>query len=308
MRTGGWGIGPAHEQEADIPLSVAGAGLVSRSPGYDVSGVPLLLRPVAVLGLMALRGLTALGGVSLLTLAAIGRLVPAYLGRRGKRLAWRNLFLQMVRVGVQAIPIVSLVVFCIGAILALQLVPIMRTYGAEAEVARVIAIAMFRELGPLVGAITLTGFAGASIAAEIGTMRVSEEVEAMETHAIDPVQFLVVPRMAATAIMTTCLAVVANVMGVLGGMLVGVLIEDMSYAGYLRRTIEAVTVEDFGTGLVKAFVFGVIISGLACWLGLGVRGGAQGVGEATTRTVVLTIVALAVVDLLFTTVFYYLRL
>ena len=265
---------------------------------------PLLTRPLASLGGGIFDGLTALGGVSLLLLEACKEIPAAYFGKRGKDLAWRNLTYQMVRVGVQAIPIVALVVFCIGAILSLQIVPILRTYGAQDEVARVIAIAMFRELGPLIGAITLTGFAGASIAAELGTMTVSEEIEALETAAINPVRFLVVPRMIATALMTTCLAVVADYMGVLGSLVVSVNLQDIGIEGYIRRTVESIVLKDFATGLIKAFVFGAIISGLACWLGLGVKGGAQGVGEATTRTVVLTIVALTVVDLIFTFVFF----
>lgn len=271
---------------------------------FTVETVPLALRPIATLGHSFNRALIATGGVSLLLWRALRNAPGAYLRDRGRRLAWKNLFAQMVRVGVRAIPIVSLVVFCIGAILSLQIVPILRTYGAADEVSRLIAIAMFRELGPLVGAITLTGFAGASIAAEIGTMTVSEEIEALETHAIDPVRFLVVPRTIATALMTTCLAVVADYMGVLGGMVASVLVQDLSIQGYLARTIDAIDMKDFVTGLVKAFVFGAIISGLACWLGLGVKGGAEGVGSATTRTVVLTVVALTIVDLIFTALFF----
>lgn len=266
--------------------------------------LPLLLRPFATLGESVLGGVIATGGVSLLLFQAARRIGRAYFARRGKQLALRSLSFQMVRVGVQAIPIVALVVFCIGAILSLQIVPILREYGAADQVPRIIAVAMFRELGPLVGAITLTGFAGASIAAEIGTMTVSEEIEALETHAIDPVTFLVVPRVIATAIMTVCLAIVADVMGCLGGAVVSVQLQDMSYVAYYQTTVDAITTRDFVTGLSKAFVFGTIISSLACWLGLGVVNGAQGVGEATTRTVVLTIVALTIVDLLFTWVFF----
>ncbi len=260
--------------------------------------------PVEIIGRSLLSGILAVGGVSLLVAQAAARIPATFFGKRGKSLAWRNLTYQMVRVGVQAAPIVSLVVFCIGAILSLQIVPILRDYGAQDQVARIIAIAMFRELGPLVGAITLTGYAGASIAAEIGTMTVSEEIEAMETSAIDPVSFLVLPRTIATALMTVCLAILANVMGVLGGLVVGVNVQNLSAELYLQSTIDAILMRDFITGLIKAFVFGTIIAGLACWLGLSVRGGAQGVGEATTRTVVLTIVALTLVDLLFTWVFF----
>ncbi len=261
--------------------------------------------PLESIGELARSAIISTGGVGLLVYKAVSRIGFVYfLGGRGKSLAYRNLTYQMVRVGVRAIPVVSLVVFAIGAILSLQIVPILRQYGAQDEVARIISIAMFRELGPLVGAIVLTGFAGASIAAELGTMVVGEEIEAMETHAIDPTGFLVVPRMIATALMTTCLAIIANLVGVAGGMVVAVTVQDLSPELYLSRTIEAIVVRDFLTGLFKAFVFGTIISGLACYLGLGVRGGAQGVGDATTRTVVLTIVAIAIVDLGFTWVFY----
>ena len=278
---------------------------MSDDGGSKLDRVPAVVaRPVEFVGGSFLSAATATGGVSLLVAKAAAKIPGAYFGKRGKSLAWRNLTYQMVRVGVQAIPIVALVVFCIGAILAFQIEPILREYGASSQVSRIIAVAMFRELGPLVGAITLTGFAGASIAAEIGTMTVSEEIEAMETHAIDPVQFLVVPRTIATAIMTVCLAVLANVCGVLGGLVVSINVQDVSATEYLASTIDAISPRDFLTGLFKAFVFGTIISGLACWLGLSVSGGAQGVGEATTRTVVLTVVALTLVDLLFTWLFF----
>jgi phospholipid/cholesterol/gamma-HCH transport system permease protein len=267
-----------------------------------------ITRPITVLGARSIAGLEFLGGIGFLFLDAARATRAALFGKRGRRLGWQNLWAQMVRVGVRSIPIVSLVVFCIGAILALQMAPILKDYGALAQVADIIAIAMFRELGPLVSAIVLTGFAGASIAAEIGTMVVSEEIEALQASAIHPVRFLVVPRVLATAVMMVCLAVVADLMGVLGGMIVSRLFLGITFLQYATHTFDIVEIKDFVTGLIKAGVFGVIISALACLLGLGVSGGAQGVGNATTRTVVLTIVALIVVDLMFTSVFYYLGL
>jgi phospholipid/cholesterol/gamma-HCH transport system permease protein len=266
----------------------------------------LLLRPITFLGAFVLDVLELLGGVSYLLLDAFTASRVALLGKRGRRLGWTNLWAQMVRVGVRSIPIVSLVVFCIGAILALQMAPILKDYGAVAQVADIISIAMFRELGPLVAAIVLTGFAGASIAAEMGTMVVSEEIEALEAAAIHPIRFLVVPRVLATTVMMVCLAVVADLMGVLGGMVIGRLFLEISFLQYSTHTFNIAEIKDFITGLFKAGVFGAIISSLACYLGLSVTGGAQGVGAATTRTVVLTIVALIVVDLMFTSVFYYL--
>ena len=161
----------------------------------------LITRPLTILGDATIRGLEFLGGHGFLLKDTAKALPRALLEKRGRRLGWANLWAQMVRVGVKSIPIVSLVVFCIGAILALQMAPILKTYGATATVADIISVAMFRELGPLVGAIVLTGFAGASIAAEIGTMVVSEEIEALEASAIHPIRFLVVPRVVATTLM-----------------------------------------------------------------------------------------------------------
>jgi phospholipid/cholesterol/gamma-HCH transport system permease protein len=262
------------------------------------------LRPIAVLGAAATDFFLFVGGIGYLmrdTAAATGR---ALFSKRGRRLGWQNLWAQMVRVGVRSIPIIVLVLFCIGAILALQIAPVLDTYGARDQTARIISIAVFRELGPLVSAIVLTGFAGASIAAEMGTMTVSEEIEALDAHAISPIRFLVVPRVLATTVMMVCVAVVGDLTGVFGGLLVGRTVLDIDARKYLEITFEAVRVRDFVTGLIKAGVFGSLISTLACYLGLGVTGGALGVGAATTRTVVLTIVALITVDLLFTAAFY----
>jgi phospholipid/cholesterol/gamma-HCH transport system permease protein len=262
-------------------------------------------KPIAFVGQLVLGWVELLGGLGWMfwdALLASRRLV----GRgRPTQMAWANVFAQMVRVGVRSIPIVSLVVFCIGMILAMQMSPVLETYGASSQVADIIAIAMFRELGPLVGAIVLTGFAGASIAAEIGTMVVSEEIEAMEAHSIDPIRFLVVPRILAAAVMTVCLAVVANLMGLFGGMFASTtVIGSMDATMYMHRSFDAITMKDFLTGLIKAGVFGAIIALLACYLGMNVKNGAEGVGNATTRTVVLTIVALTVVDLAFTAIFF----
>ena len=263
-----------------------------------------ILRPITTVGAAAVGVLEFVGQVGYLLLDAARAAPRGLVTGRGRRLGWANLWAQMVRVGVRSVPIVMLVLFCIGAILALQMAPTLKEYGAVDRTATIISIAVFRELGPLVSAIVLTGFAGASIAAELGTMVVSEEVEALEAQAIHPIRFLVLPRVVATTVMTICVAVVADLTGILGGMTVGQAFLGIPPGKYLSTTFEAIGVRDFSTGLVKATVFGLLISGLACHLGLTVTGGAQGVGVATTRTVVLTIVALIVVDLMFTAVFY----
>src|SRR5947199_5282214 len=178
-----------------------------------------ITRPITNFGARILGFVEFVGGMGCLWYDTL-RSMPRALGeKRGRRLGWANLWAQMVRVGVRSIPIVSLVVFCIGSILALQMAPILRDYGALDKVADIIGIAMFRELGPLVSAIVLTGFAGASIAAEMGTMVVSEEIEALEAQAIHPIRFLVVPRVFATTVMMVCLAVIGDIMGASGGLL-----------------------------------------------------------------------------------------
>src|SRR5512133_106110 len=152
----------------------------------------LILSPIEAIGDMALGTLETIGGIGYLLRDTVGQIRRALFSKRGKRLGWTNLWAQMDRVGVRSVPIVSLVLFCIGSILALQMAPILKDFGVVETVADIISVAVFRELGPLVAAIVLTGFAGASIAAEIGTMTVSEEIEALEAGAISPVRFLVV--------------------------------------------------------------------------------------------------------------------
>ncbi|MDB5294331.1 MAG: putative transporter permease protein [Phycisphaerales bacterium] len=263
-----------------------------------------ILRPLSAVGGAALGVLEFVGSVGYLLLDAARAAPRGLVTGRGRRLGWDNLWAQMVRVGVRSVPIVMLVLFCIGAILALQMAPTLKEYGATDRTATIISIAVFRELGPLVAAIVLTGFAGASIAAELGSMVVSEEVEALEAQAIHPIRFLVLPRVLATTVMMVCVAVVADLTGVLGGLAVGNAFLGIPPDKFWKLSFEAIGVGDFATGMVKATVFGLLISGLACHLGLNVTGGAQGVGVATTRTVVLTIVALIVVDLVFTAVFF----
>ncbi len=220
------------------------------------------------------------------------------------RLSGGALTAQMVRVGVRSVPIIVLVETFVGIILALQMAPTLQAYGQLERVADVVAIAIFRELGPLISAIVLSGFAGASIAAELGTMVEAEEIKALRAHALNPIPFLVVPRIWATTVMLVGLTVIADVVGVCGGMLTGGLVLDISPQSYLEYTRLAVGLTDLMTGLVKAGVFGLLIAVIACYEGLNVYGGAEGVGRATTSTVVKSIVALIGTDVVFTSIFY----
>ncbi len=211
---------------------------------------------------------------------------------------------QLVRVGVKATGIVMLVCACVGLILALQMEPTLSEYGQSDLIANIIGVGITRELGPLIAAIVLTGFAGAAIAAEIGTMVVGEEIEALEAHALNPVRFLVVPRVLATAVGLVLLTIIGDITAIVAGAFMSIGVLGVPYELYKSNTLNAVVLQDFLTGLAKACVFGVILSSLACYHGLAVTGGAAGVGRATTSTVVQSVVAVIIADLLFTTIFY----
>ncbi len=253
--------------------------------------------PVVAVGTRFLGGLTYVGGMTVLLMAAI-RVA-------GKSIGLRSVCDQLVRLGVKSIGIVVLVQGFIGVILALQMAPPLSVYGQESQVASIIGVAGFRMLGPIITAVVLSGFAGASIAAEIGTMVVSEEIEAMEAMAINPVRYLVVPRLIATLIAMVLLAVVADMMIAVGGYITArFVLGPEVYVPYWRLMRDILVYKDFYTGLIMSAVFGILISLIACYEGLKVSGGAEGVGRATTLTVVYSIVAIIVSACIFTVVFY----
>jgi phospholipid/cholesterol/gamma-HCH transport system permease protein len=228
--------------------------------------------------------------------------------QRRARFGAQALAVQVVRVGTRSIGIVLLVSGCIGVILALQTSPSLREFGQVDKVANLVGVAVFRELGPLIAAIVLTGFAGASIAAELGTMKVGEEIEALEAMALNPIRFLVMPRVIATASSLIVLSVFADICSVVFGGVVGVFVLDIPYEVYKFNTLNQLRPVDFNTGLIKAAVFGTLLGLIACTNGLKVTGGAAGVGKATTNTVVQTTVAIVICDLLFSALFFSLGL
>ncbi len=247
--------------------------------------------------------LAHIGGMWFLLSQATHWILRAVTNRR-IRLGRPAIVSQVVRVGVGSIFIVSLVSGAVGFILGLQMAPPLDNLGQVRLVPNIVAVAVLRELGPLIASIVLTGFAGAAIAAEIGTMVVGEEIEALEAHALNPVRFLVVPRLIATTVSLTCLAVIADTMAVGAGMVMSAMVLDIPPHAYMQSTIEQVGPRDFLTGLAKASVFGMLIGLIACANGLKVTGGAAGVGRATTNTVVESVVGIIFADLIFTAVFY----
>jgi phospholipid/cholesterol/gamma-HCH transport system permease protein len=267
------------------------------------SGIPKMLRPVETVGSIFRSTLAFVGALAWLLWDLATWTIRAVLFRK-VRFGYSALVYQTVRVGVRAIGIVMLVSGAIGAILALQTEPSLADFGQTDKVANIIVVAIFRELGPLVAAIVLTGFAGAAIAAELGTMVVGEEIEALESMALNPIRFLVVPRVIATAGSLFVLSVLSDLTAVIAGGLVGVGALGIPYEVYVDNTLQQVSSSDFLSGLVKSIVFGTILGLIACHNGLKVTGGAAGVGKATTDTVVQTVVTIIFVDLFFTALFY----
>lgn len=262
---------------------------------------------VRSLGDRAIYVLEHIGSLWHLLMQASGWILRRFRDRKA-RLGLPAITYQIVRVGVQSIFIVALVSGAIGFILAFQMAPPLARLGQVELVPNIIAVAVLRELGPLIAAIVLVGFAGASIAAEIGTMVVGEEVEALEAHALNPVRFLVVPRVIATVVSMSCLAVISNLCAIFASAFMSKIVLGISWVTYYDNTMGQVGPRDFITGMVKAAVFGLLIGLIACGNGLKVSGGAAGVGKATTSTVVESVVAVIFADLLFTMIFYYLKL
>lgn len=219
------------------------------------------------------------------------------------RLRAEPVALQMIRFGIGAIPIVGLVNLCVGMIVAVSMSEMLISLNAVSRTAQIVAVAVTRELAPLMTALVMTGFAGAAIAAEISTMNVNEEILALEAGALSPIRFLVMPRLLGVVAMMMCLTVIADILGMVGGYIVGVYMLDIPPLNYIQINNDSVKWPDIPKGLVKAATFGVIITVVACRQGLKANGGALGVGLATTKAVVYSIVIIILANLGFAVLF-----
>lgn len=224
---------------------------------------------------------------------------------RGRKFSMTRVMHQAMAIGVEALPIVSLISFFVGTILALQGAYQLRKLGAMQLVADAVAVVMTRELGPLMTAIMVIGRSGSAFAAEIGTMKVNEEIDALETMALEPVHFLVVPKFLAMILMMPCLTTWADFMGVLGGGFFGVTNAGFTWGSYLQETLKALVLRDIVTGLIKSVMFGVVITAVGCQEGFQTGLGSEEVGRSTTSAVVKSIFLVIVVDLIFTAIFYF---
>jgi phospholipid/cholesterol/gamma-HCH transport system permease protein len=219
------------------------------------------------------------------------------------RVRWKDVWYTCEQVGVNALPIVALISFLIGLIIAFQSAVPMRQYGAELFVADLVGLAILRELGPLMTAILLAGRSGAAFAAEIGTMKVNEELNALTTMGLDPVRFLVVTKIIAAVLMVPLLTLFANILGILGGALTMVSF-NIPILTYLREVDSLVDMKDLWAGMAKTPVFAILIAGIGCLRGLQTQTGAAAVGISATRAVVSGIILLVIVDGVYAFVYY----
>jgi len=217
----------------------------------------------------------------------------------------RNMFKQMEFVGVESLFVVILTGTFTGMVLALQSFNALKRFGAESLVAPTVALSMARELGPVLTGLMVTGRAGSAMATELGTMRVSEQIDALVTMAVNPIKYLVVPRVIAGVLMFPVLTVISDFVGVVGGYVVGVKFLGINSGVYIARTLDFVNVHDIFYGLKKSIVFGLITATVACFNGFYAKGGAEGVGRAATSSVVMGSVLILVSDYLLSSIMSY---
>ena len=254
------------------------------------------------IGSATINGLAYIGGLARLAGGSVRTIFIEPI--RGKKFHLSRAVHQAMAVGVEALPIVSLISFFIGTILALNAAYELRKFGALQVVASAVAISVTRELGPLMTAVVVIGRSGSAFAAEIGTMKVNEEIDALETMALEPVDFLVPPKFLAMLLMVPCLTTWADFMGVLGGGVFGVSAAGFTWGSYIRATLDALQSRDIVTGLIKAAMFGLVITAVGCQEGFSTGLGSEQVGRSTTSAVVKSIFMVVVVDLIFTAIFY----
>ena len=211
---------------------------------------------------------------------------------------------QVMDIGFYSLPVIGLTALFTGMVLALQSYTGFSRFNAESAIASVVVLSITRELGPVLGGLMVAGRVGASMAAEIGTMRVTEQIDALKVLSTNPIKYLVMPRIIASVIMLPTLVVIADIIGVMGGFIVGVYRLDFNAATYMTQTFNYMESSDVISGLWKAAAFGFIISLLGCYHGYNSRGGAQGVGDATTQSVVSASILIFIFNYLLTAIFF----
>ena len=258
---------------------------------------------VAYLGRAALRHVEYVGGLALQLRSALAsvRLTLPVIGNRNR---WRSAVRQMLAEGVDAFPMVGIMALCTGFILAMQGASELRRFGAIKLVVDLVSIGFTRELGPLLAALAVSGRSGSAFSAEIGSMVVTEEIDALRTMALNPIEFLLAPKYLAMLVTLPCLTVVSNAFGILAGWLFMRVSTQMPLGVYLHEVADAIVLRDVMSGLLKSLAFATIITQVGCLEGFRVRGGPDAVGRAATAAVVKSTFLVILADVGFTAIFY----
>lgn len=251
----------------------------------------------APIGRAFLTLLAQIGSLTTFTISSVSSCVrpPIY---------WLHILRQIMRIGYFSLPVVGLTAFFTGGVLALQIYIGGNRYGAEAIVPQIVVLGITRELGPVIAGLMVAGRVAAAIAAEIGTMRVTEQIDALTTLATNPIKYLVVPRLIAAVVSMPILVAIADSIGVFGGYIVSTQSLGFSGGTYLKNTVDFVTNQDVSSGLIKAAAFGFIIALMGCYNGFHSKGGAQGVGAATTNAVVSSSILILAANYVLTSVLF----
>lgn len=257
----------------------------------------ILTRPLALLGRMVLEALAAIGRIAIFAGATVSHIVrpPFY---------WREFLHALMTIGWHSLPVVGMTALFTGGALALQIYSGGARFSAEAVVPQIVAIGMARELGPVLGGLMVAARVASSIAAEIGTMKVTEQIDALTTLSTHPMKYLTVPRVVAAVITLPVLVLVGDIIGIMGGYLVGITRLDFVGQTYLRNTVNFLEFWDVGSGLVKGAVFGFLIAVVGCFHGMNSGRGAQGVGTATKAAVVAASVLILASNYVLTELFF----
>jgi len=214
------------------------------------------------------------------------------------------IFKQMEFVGVKSTLIVLITGAFTGMVLALQSSYGFRKFGAEGLVGAIVALSMTRELGPVLTSLMVTGRAGSAMAAELGSMRVTEQIDALTVMALNPIKYLVAPRVVASCLILPILTIISDFIGIAGGYLIGVKLLGINEGAFINKIVKTLALADIYNGLIKAAVFGIILSVVSCYKGFNTRGGAEGVGRATTEAVVVSSVTILVADYVLTSIMF----
>ena len=257
------------------------------------------MKTISLIGYKVISLVSYVGCTTALLADTLSRIFTAGSPRR-----WKWVSSQMLQVGVRSLSVSGIILLVIGMVIAFQTAYQMRLVGAQMLIPGMVAVSITRELGPMMTALVVAGRAGAAMTAEIGTMKVTEQVDALEAMGVSPVEYLVVPRFLAITLMIPILTIYSDVIGILGGYIVCVGKLGITHTMFFNRVFDALVLSDVITGLAKSVIFGAIICVASCWEGLRVRGGAGGVGQSTMRAVVASFILIILADFLFTALFY----